>query len=204
MRYLALGDSYTIGEGIAEEDRWPHQLVRMLRSRGVDIEDPLFIARTAWTTDELSDAIDAEHLREKFDLVSLLIGVNDQYRSRPVTSFASEFESLLRRAKGFARRNASRLIALSIPDWGATPFAEGRDRVLIAGEIDAYNARAQELTEAAGARWVDITEATRQMQHVPSLAAPDGLHPSAEMYRQWAELLVPVALSALTRKAKAT
>jgi len=204
VRYLALGDSYTIGEGIAEEDRWPHQLVRMLRLQGVDIEDPLFIARTAWTTDELSDAIDAEHLREKFDLVTLLIGVNDQYRSRPVTSFASEFESLLRRAKGFARRNASRLIALSIPDWGATPFAEGRDRVLIAGEIDAYNARARELTEAAGARWVDITEATRQMQHVPSLAAPDGLHPSAEMYRQWAKLLVPVALSVLTRKAKAT
>lgn len=204
MRYLALGDSYTIGEGIADQDRWPHQLVRMLRARDVAIEDPLFIAQTAWTTDELSDAIDAEHLRDKFDLVSLLIGVNDQYRSRPVTSFATEFEVLLRRAKGFARRRASRVVALSIPDWGATPFAEGRDRALIAREIDAYNSKAQELATAAGARWVDITEATREMQHTPSLAAPDGLHPSAEMYRRWAELLMPVALSALAMKASAT
>lgn len=204
MRYLALGDSYTIGEGVAEQDRWPNQLVRLLRARDVDIEDPLLIACTAWTTDELSDAIDAEHLREKFDLVSLLVGVNDQYRSRPVTPFASEFESLLRRAKGFAGRRTSRVIVLSIPDWGATPFAEGRDRALIAREVDAYNARAQELATAAGARWVDITGVTRQMQHTPALAAPDGLHPSAEMYRQWAELLVPVALSVLAAKAKAS
>lgn len=203
MRYLALGDSYTIGEGVAAHERWPNQLVALLREREVDVEDPHLIAQTAWTTDELSDAIDAEHLRDKFDLVTLLVGVNDQYRSRPVSSFAREFGPLLLRAKGFANRRASRVIALSIPDWGATPFARGRDRALIAREIDIYNARAQELTNAAGARWVDITGITRAMQDAPELAAPDGLHPSGAMYGQWAELLLPLVLNAVARKVRA-
>ena len=200
MRYLALGDSYTIGESVAEHERWPNQLVALLRQRDLTVEDPHLIAQTAWTTDELSDAIDAEHLRDKFDFVTLLVGVNDQYRSRPVASFASEFAPLLLRAKGFANRRPSRVIALSIPDWGATPFANGRDRKLIARDIDAYNSRAQELTAAAGAHWVDITGITRAMQDAPELVAPDGLHPSGAMYRQWAHVVEPVVLTALARK----
>ena len=203
MRYLALGDSYTIGEGVADHERWPDQLVQLLRERDVNVEDPHIIARTAWTTDELSDAIDSDKPRGKYDLVTLLVGVNDQYRSRPVQSFATEFELLLRRAKGFAGRRASRVIAISIPDWGATPFAEGRDRARIARDVDAYNSRARELATATGTRWVDVTDITRRMQDSPALAAPDGLHPSGAMYRQWAELLMPVALAALRLHATA-
>ena len=203
MRYLALGDSYTIGEGVAEHERWPNQLVGLLRQRDVDVEDPLLIARTAWTTDELSDAIDGERLRDKFDLVTLLVGVNDQYRSRPVASFGADFAPLVLRAKGFANRRPTRVIVLSIPDWGATAFAEGRDRGRISAEVDAYNARARELTAAAGSHWVDITAITRAMQHDPNLSAPDGLHPSGAMYRQWAEAVLPVALTAIAAKVRA-
>ena len=192
MRYLALGDSYTIGEGVSDVDRWPNQLARLLRDEGVDIEDPHLIARTAWTTDELADAIAAEDLRDTFDLVTLLIGVNDQYRSRPVAPFAAEYTQLLRKARKFAGRKASRVIALSIPDWGATPFAEGRDRALIGKEIEAYNAAAKELVLRAGAHWVDVTTATRRMQTVRELAAEDGLHPSAAMYGEWARLVAPI------------
>jgi lysophospholipase L1-like esterase len=196
-RFLALGDSYTIGEGVAEQERWPSRFVELLRARGVEIADPHIIARTAWTADELSDAIDAERPVGPYDLVSLLVGVNDHYRSRPVQTFASEFAVLLRRAKTFAGNQKARTIAISIPDWGATPFAEGRDRALIAREIDSYNARAAELAAAAGVRWVDITGITREMQADPLLVAPDGLHPSGAMYRRWAELILPLALAAL-------
>lgn len=196
-RFLALGDSYTIGEGVAEQERWPNHFVQLLRARGVEIADPHIIARTAWTTDELSDAIDAENPKGPYDLVALLVGVNDEYRSRPVQSFATEFALLLRRAKAFAGNEKARTIAISIPDWGATPFAEGRDRALIASEVDTYNKRAAELAGAAGVRWVDITGISRDMQTDPLLVAADGLHPSGEMYRRWAELILPVALSAL-------
>lgn len=203
MRYLALGDSYTIGEGVAEHERWPNLLVVMLREQHIDVEEAYFIAATAWTTDELADAIDAARLRDKFELVTLLVGVNDQYRSRPVSSFATEFAPLMQRAIGFTRdRRASRVIVLSIPDWGATSFARERDRGRIGREIDAYNRRARDQTASAGAHWVDITDISRAMAVVPELAAPDGLHPSGMMYRQWAALVLPVALSVAAAKGK--
>jgi len=202
VRFIALGDSYTIGEGVTEPERWPNQLARMLRERNVDVEDPLILARTAWTTDELADAIAAERIRERYDVVLLLVGVNDQYRSRSVASFATEFKAVLAKAKAYAGRRASRVIVLSIPDWGATPFAAGRDRALITREITAYNDSARELVGAAGMRWVNVTDATRRMQDTPSLVAADGLHPSPAMYREWAELVVPHALAALARATK--
>ena len=196
-RFLALGDSYTIGEGVTDQECWPNQLVGMLRARNVEIGDAHILARTAWTTDELSDAIDAEGPKGPFDLVTLMIGVNDQYRSRPVGTFASEFALLLRRAKRFAGNRAGRTIAISIPDWGATPFAEGRDRALIGSEIAAYNTHAQGLSTAAGTRWVDVTEVSRQMLRDPSLVAVDGLHPTGALYRIWAEHILPSALAVL-------
>jgi lysophospholipase L1-like esterase len=198
-RYLALGDSYTIGEGVTDEDCWPNQLVALLRAQDVEIGNAHIVARTAWTTDELSDAIESEGPRGPFDLVTLLIGVNDQYRSRPVSSFASEFALLLRRAKKFGRNTSARTIAISIPDWGATPFAEGRDRALIAKEIAAYNQCAQELATAAAAHWIDVTEISRAMLTDPSLVAVDGLHPTAAMYRRWAEHVLPTALQILAK-----
>jgi len=198
-RYLALGDSYTIGEGVSDQECWPNQLAQLLRARDIEIATVHIVARTAWTTDELSDAIDAEGPKGPYDLVTLLIGVNDQYRSRPVEPFATEFNQLLRRAKKFSGNRPSRTIAISIPDWGATPFAEGRDRKLISGEIQAYNDRARELAIAAGARWVDVTEISRDMLRDPALVAVDGLHPTGEMYRRWAEHILPIATSALSR-----
>lgn len=197
-RYLALGDSYTIGEGVAGEESWPNQLVALLRTHGIEIGPAHIIARTAWTTDELSDAIDAERPKGPFDLVTLLVGVNDQYRSRPVQPFVTEFTQLVRRAKALGANRPSRTIVISIPDWGATPFAEGRDRALIAREIKAYNDRARELATTAGARWVDVTEISRDMLRDPALVAVDGLHPTAAMYRRWAEHILSSALSALS------
>jgi lysophospholipase L1-like esterase len=196
-RYLALGDSYTIGEGVTDQEAWPNQLVAMLRARGVDIGPAHIIARTAWTTDELSDAIDAEKPQGPFDLVTLLIGVNDQYRSRPLPPFASEFSQLLKRARGFGGNRVSRVIAVSIPDWSATPYAEGRDRDRIAAEVARYNDKARELAAAAKIPWVDVTEISRAMLTDPTLVAVDGLHPTAAMYRQWAERILPAALQAL-------
>jgi lysophospholipase L1-like esterase len=201
-RFLALGDSYTIGEGVTDEERWPNHLARMLRARGIEVADPHVIARTAWTTDELHDAIDAEKPRGPFDLVTLLIGVNDQYRARPVASFEPEFTSLVKRAVGFAGNKASRVIGVSIPDWGATPFAKGRNGSLIAREIGAYNDRAREITEKAGAVWVDVTEMSRVMLDDSILVAVDGLHPTGEMYRRWAEAVLPAAERALAKTKK--
>jgi lysophospholipase L1-like esterase len=196
-RYLALGDSYTIGEGVTDQEAWPNQLVAMLRTRGVDIGPAHIIARTAWTTDELSDAIDDEKPQGPFDLVTLLIGVNDQYRSRPLPPFASEFSQLLKRAKGLGGNRVSRVIAVSIPDWSATPYAAGRDRARIAGEIARYNDKAKELASAAKIPWVDVTTISRAMLTDPTLVAVDGLHPTAAMYTQWAERILPAALKAL-------
>lgn len=198
-RFLALGDSYTIGEGVPAAERWPSQLVRTLRERGVSIADPELVAQTAWTTDELSDAIDGVNPRGPYDMVSLLIGVNDQYRSRPVAGFAAEFTALVARAIAFAGGAPGRLLVLSIPDWGATPFAAGRDRTLIAREIEEYNQAARAIAGAAGARWADVTESSRAMLAEPHLVTADGLHPTGEMYRRWAEAAVPQAIAILSR-----
>ena len=197
MRFLALGDSYTIGEGVREEDRWPTLLVDRLERHGFRIRDVQLVAQTAWTADELADAIDETKPVGPFDLVTLMVGVNDQYRSRPVDAFAPEYERLLTRAVGFAGGKRGRVIAISIPDWGATPFAKGRDRSLIGREIDAYNARSRDLARRARVTWVDVTASSRAALSELSLVTADGLHPSGEMYSRWAELIAPVAIAAL-------
>jgi lysophospholipase L1-like esterase len=196
-RFLALGDSYTIGEGVLPDERWPTQLVRLIRKQSIKIAEPEIVARTAWTTDELSDAIDSAQPRGPFDLVTLLIGVNDQYRSRPPESLDEFYRPLLRRAIEFANGRPERTIAISIPDWGATPFAEGRDRALIKREVEAYNARERDIAAAEGTTWVDVTEISRQMTVEPALVTADGLHPTGDMYKRWAERILPVALTAL-------
>ena len=177
--------------------------MHVLRAQGVEIGEPEYIARTAWTTDELLDAIDAEDPRGPYDLVTLLVGVNDQYRARPAKSFEAGFRDVLRRSLGLAGKRATRLVALSIPDWGATPFASGRDGAAIARDIDGYNALAQAAVAERGAAWVDVTVVSRRMRTEPALVVEDGLHPSGALYELWAKLAVPAALRALAAKQKA-
>ena len=201
MRFLALGDSYTIGEGVTDDARWPNQLTRDLRARGFALDDPQLIARTAWTTDELADAIASASPCGPFDLVTLMVGVNDQYRSREVQSFADEYAKLLHRAVALAGDEPERVVAISIPDWGATPFAEGRDRPRISAEIETYNGRAAALARGAGVHWLDVTAISRAMREDASLVIEDKLHPSVEMYRRWAALVEPVAAKILAAAA---
>ncbi len=196
-RFLALGDSYTIGESVSPEERWPELLSAALRARGAEIGEPVIIARTGWTTDELSAAIDRADPRGPFDLVSLLIGVNNQYRGRTAEAYRPEFRALLRRAVALAGGSPERVLVLSIPDWGATPFAEGRDRARIGTEIDAFNAASREISRELGVRYVDVTAISRRAAAEPGLVAADGLHPSGRMYAEWVEVALPEALAAL-------
>lgn len=200
MRILSLGDSYTIGESVAEQARWPMQLARRLRESGVaDAADPTILAQTGWTTDELAAAIARADLGGPYDLVTLLIGVNNQYRGRPIDEYREQFRELLGEAIRFAGGGAGRVIVLSIPDWGVTPFAEGRDRAQIGREIDAFNQENRKVATGPGARYVDVTGVSRRGATEPRLIAADGLHPSAEMYAEWAELVLPAAMAALGR-----
>lgn len=200
IRYLALGDSYTIGEGVAENGRWPRQLAHALRGEGIALDDPRIIAATGWTTDELSAAIDEAGLHGVFGFVSLLIGVNNQYRGRSVDEYRGEFSALLQRAVAFANNDPARVLVLSIPDWGVTPFAiqSGRDRDLIASELDAYNAAARDVCVEQGITFVDITPVSRARGAEPAMLADDGLHPSALMHAEWARLALPFARAALS------
>jgi lysophospholipase L1-like esterase len=199
VTFLALGDSYTIGESVPEAERWPVQLAERLRERGVNVDSVQIIARTGWTTDELAAGIAERSPEGPFDLVSLLIGVNNQYRGRAADEYRTQFRERLDHAVGFAGGRADRVIVLSIPDWGVMPFAVDRDRSRIASEIDRFNAINREETERAGARYVDVTPVSREAAGDSSLVAGDGLHPSGAQYARWAELALPAALQALGR-----
>ncbi len=187
LSFLALGDSYTIGEGVEPALRWPVQMAAALRESGLALADPQIIATTGWTTDELDAGIDAAAPQGPFALVTLLIGVNNQYRGRSVHEYRDQFDALLQRALGFAGGKARRVIVLSIPDWGVTPFAiaSGRDRMQIAHELDAYNAAAAAVCARHEVAFVDITDLSREYGGETVMLAEDGLHPSAAMYALW-------------------
>lgn len=193
--YLALGDSYTIGEAVEEAGRWPVQLARALREEGATLAWPRIIATTGWTTDELSAALDAAEPLGRWELVSLLIGVNNQYRARSVADYAGEYRDLLQRAIRYAGDRPQRVLAMSIPDWGVTAFGQGdaRGSAAIGAEIDAYNDTARAICERQGAAWVDITPVSRELGAQAAMLAEDGLHPSAAMYTHWTERALPVA-----------
>lgn len=201
LRYLALGDSYTIGEGVDPAGSWPMQLARALRAEGIGLADPEVIATTGWTTDELDAAIDAAAPAADYDLASLLIGVNNQYRGRGADEYGEQFAALLERAIGFAGGNPGQTFVLSIPDWGVTPFAagSGRDVAVIARELDAFNAIAARLCQERGVAFVDIAPVSRARGGEPGMLADDGLHPSAAMYGEWTKLAVPAARGLLQR-----
>jgi lysophospholipase L1-like esterase len=198
-RFLALGDSYTIGEGLVPAERWPVQLAALLRQRGTAIGEPQIIARTGWTVVDLADAVAAARPQGPFNLVTLQIGVNDQYQGADPVRYRPGFAALLKRAVALAGGRPERVVVLSIPDWSVTPFAgeAGRDRPRTAAEIERFNLVDREETARAGARWVDVTPSSRRAGADRSLLAPDGLHPSAGMYGEWARLALPEALAAL-------
>jgi len=197
MRFLALGDSYTVGESVTPAERWPLQLAALLRAEGLALDDPQIVATTGWTTDELWAGIDRAAPRGPFDLVSLLIGVNDKYRRREASEYAAQFAVLLERAIELAGGLPGRVLVLSIPDWGVTPFAQGRDRAGIRRAIDQFNSLNRQAAQRAGAHYVDVTPLSRQAAIDPALIAADGLHPSGKMYAEWARLALPVAREAL-------
>lgn len=198
LRYLALGDSYTIGESVDESERWSMQLANLLKQEGYATEVTI-IARTGWTTDELWEGIQAREINPPYDLVSLLIGVNNQYRGRGIEDYREGFVFLLNKSIEYAGGDANRVVVLSIPDWGVTPFAGGRDSKQIAAEIDQFNAVNRQETEKAGAHYVDITPISREAVNDPSWIADDGLHPSGKMYAEWAKLALPVVLEVLAK-----
>jgi lysophospholipase L1-like esterase len=181
--YLALGDSYTIGEGVPLYDSYPYQAVQLLRKAGQNFYAPEIIARTGWTTDELAAAMARTRLLPRYDLVTLLIGVNNQYRGRDLGEYGVQFEQLLHQAIGLAQ---GRVIVLSIPDWGVSPFADGRDRAEIATAINSFNTLARQITQERELPFIDITGHSRT-QGTPEHFAADGLHPGAGQYAWWAE-----------------
>ncbi|MCA9920083.1 MAG: SGNH/GDSL hydrolase family protein [Anaerolineales bacterium] len=193
LRYLALGDSYTIGESVAVDERWPVQLVAALRAQGMAIGDPEIIAKTGWTTAELAEGIAQAQPQGPYDLVSLLIGVNNQYRGLSQEQYRDEFVGLLETAVTLTNNNPDRVFVVSIPDWGVTPFGQRRDFREVSAAIDAFNAINRAETESRGIVYIDITPISRQAPEDRGLIADDGLHPSGEMYRQWVELILPEA-----------
>lgn len=188
LTYLALGDSYTIGESVAQNESFPYQFATQLKLKGLNMANPKIIAKTGWTTDELQAAIRAENLTQKYDFVTLLIGVNNQYRGYSKTTYRKEFKELLQTAINFAGGNTKRIFVISIPDWGVTPFglSSGKTSKSIAEEIDAFNAINKEETLAMQVSYTDITPDSRKAETDVSLIAKDGLHPSGKMYLQWA------------------
>ena len=190
--YLALGDSYTIGESVPGNQNFPSQAIELLRKNGHSFNDAMIIAKTGWTTDELQEGISNAALNGQYDFVSLLIGVNNQYRGKSLEEYANEFDELLKKAIGFAGNKATHVIVLSIPDWGVTPYAAERNRQKIASDIDAFNQVNKAIADRYKVNYIDITPGTREAATDLSLLTEDELHPSGKEYKRWAQKLVDI------------
>jgi lysophospholipase L1-like esterase len=189
--YLALGDSYTIGQSVAVGGRFPAHTVALLRQEGFLIADPVYIAQTGWTTSNLQNAIAEQNPAPTYDIVSLLIGVNDQYQRGDTTGYALRFTQLLEKAIMLARGRKERVFVLSIPDYSVTPYVQAAEKQRVSSEVDAFNAVNFRITTAYGVNYTNITPSSREGATNPALIAGDGLHPSALEYKKWAELLAP-------------
>lgn len=198
FQYLALGDSYTIGQSVSQSESFPYQLKTLLKTQNYIIADPQIIATTGWTTGDLKNAIVQANITQKYDIVTLLIGVNNQYRGYNQNNYRTEFIQLLNTAIGFANNNPKRVFVLSIPDYGVTPFASGSDRTKIATEIDQYNAINYAESTNAGVNYINITDISRQYTDA-SYIAVDGLHPSAKSYALWVQRLAPAVIAQLSK-----
>ena len=197
LRILALGDSYTIGEGVASAERWPEQLAASLRAAGLDVPPPRVIAKTGWRSDDLARAIARAKLEPPYALVTLLIGVNDQYQDYREKGYANRFTMLLKRALELAGGDRKRLIVVSIPDYSVTPFARRMDRARVREALERYNKVNREVAARQGIVYVDVTEISREAATDASLLTGDGLHPSGSMYARWVEKILPLAERAL-------
>ncbi len=191
ITYLALGDSYTIGESVKPEERWPVVLVNKLGEQGLKIKQPEIIATTGWTTDELKKGIEKRGLKQKYGLVSLLIGVNNQFRGFETEVYETEFRELLSIAIDYANGNTKKVFVVSIPDYGVTRFGSKHDPEKISVELDYYNQVSKKIAEENGVEFFNITEISRLAAADPELVAKDELHPSGKMYKQWVDLMLP-------------
>jgi len=191
VSYLALGDSYTIGESVPEKLRWPVQLAEQLNISGFSVAKPNIIATTGWTTNELQDAIIKEDPATDYDLVSLLIGVNNQYRGYPINQYKKEFKELLKKAISFADGKPERVFVVSIPNYGVTPFGmkKGEDR--IRNELLIYDAIADSISSEFNIPFINITPISEKAKTDASYIAPDQLHPSGKQYSEWVDLILP-------------
>lgn len=189
IKFLALGDSYTIGESVKEEERWPEQLATALRAKGYSVEKPRIIATTGWRTDQLKKAIADANLKPEYNLVSLLIGVNNQYQGKSAESYAPEFEELLNIAIQLAGGKKENVFVVSIPDYGFTPFGKPKQEQ-ISKALDEFNAINKKITEAAGIQYFHITDISRKGFEQPDLVAEDKLHPSGMQYKLWVERII--------------
>jgi lysophospholipase L1-like esterase len=189
IKFLALGDSYTIGESVVATERWPVQLMDSLNARGLEYLDYRIIALTGWRTDNLKEAIHDAKIKDEYTLVSLLIGVNNYYQGKTVESYKPEFEELLRTAIRIAGGATSRVFVLSIPDYGYTPFGKNNQETISKG-IDAFNAANKSITQQLGVKYINITDISRRGLNEPDLVAFDGLHPSGKMYSEWIQRII--------------
>ena len=197
--FLSLGDSYTIGESVSEADRWSVQLAGMLRKEGTDLANPDIIARTGWTTSQLQNAIKASGNQKTYSLVSLLIGVNNQYQGQSQERYRTEFQELLQTATKFAGGKADHVFVLSIPDWGASPYGVHSERTKVTREIDQFNAIANDECKKVGIVYIDITPLTRSANGDDTQFASDGLHYSGKHMSGWAEKAMPIVKEILKK-----
>ncbi|WP_445666204.1 SGNH/GDSL hydrolase family protein [Fodinibius sp. AD559] len=197
ISFLALGDSYTIGESVDQDQRWPVLLADSLRSRGLAVNKPNIIAKTGWTTSDLQEAIGKESPHSNYDLVSLLIGVNNQYQGLDFNQFEREFEELLHQTISFADGNPRNVFVVSIPNYGVTPFGQDKNPDQITEEINRYNSTAKEIAQKHDITFINITPISEDALNNPDLTANDRLHPSGKMYQQWVSKMLPSILPKL-------
>ncbi len=186
LSFLALGDSYTIGESVIEEERWPNQMVDIALNENLIFNQPDIIAKTGWRSEQLIDTLNKINFIKKFDYVSLMIGVNNQYNLKPIDTFRLDLIKLLNMSIGYSVKREN-VVLISIPDWGVTPFAEGYDRNRIKQEIDEFNNVIKDIAINNDVLYVDVTEISRRALIEKDLIANDSLHPSGKMYLEWAE-----------------
>ena len=191
LSLLALGDSYTIGEGVNEEERWPNQFVQVAYENGIDFLTPRIIAMTGWKTYDLINGIESSNFEKKYDYVSLLIGVNNQFNSRSINEFEDDLDKLLIKINNLKKKDGSVLI-VSIPDWGSSPYGENMDRNQISTEINTFNNSLKSFANINGLKYVDVTEISRRVINEPNLITSDNLHPSGLMYLEWAKKIFNV------------